>query len=148
MSRWYLASGDITSGWPANVVSPDLVYSFERLIRTNDEGRVDGGLFNVLSDKLIDHSCVGAGFRALNLHLVENVLEELVGLGGVQLVRGRELLAGGLLKRRNHVHAPPGASPVYLYYFLALQNYKHDVIYLVLLSALCVVDCLIRALDL
>lgn len=77
-----------------------------------DEGGVDAGLLDELTHQLVQHTGVGHGRRALDTGLLEHALQELAGLGGVQLVAGRELLAGGLLEGRDHLHAPPGGLPV------------------------------------
>ncbi|GKT46492.1 uncharacterized protein ColSpa_06674 [Colletotrichum spaethianum] len=85
-----------------------------------DEGGVDTLLLDVLADELVDHAGVGEGRRALELHLLEDLLEELVGLGSVQLVGGGELLAGGLLELGNHLEALPGLLPVDLVHLTVL----------------------------
>lgn len=79
---------------------------------TGDEGRVDAGLLDELSDQSIQHTGVGQGRGALHVHLLADTLEELVGLLGVELVTGGELLAGGLFQSGDHLHAAPGGLPV------------------------------------
>lgn len=65
-----------------------------------------------LAGEGIDHASVGQRRVALDTSLLENVLEENIGLVGVQLVSGRELLAGELLESGNHLDAAPGTLPV------------------------------------
>jgi hypothetical protein len=69
-------------------------------------------LLNVLADQLVDHAGVGQRRRALDLHLLEDLLQELVGLVGVQLVSRGEGLAGSLLELGDHLEALPGLLPV------------------------------------
>lgn len=78
----------------------------------SDEGGVDAGLLDELTNQLVEHASVGHRGRALNTGLLEHALEELAGLGGVELVTRRELLASGLLKGGDHLHAAPGGLPV------------------------------------
>ena len=58
--------------------------------------------------------------RALNVDLLEHLLQELPSLPGVQLIPGRELLAGSLLQGRDHVDAPPRSLPVDIVGFTSL----------------------------
>lgn len=51
-----------------------------------DEGGIDAGLFDELADELVKHTGVGEGWRAVDTGLLQDALEELVGLSGVQLV--------------------------------------------------------------
>lgn len=80
----------------------------------------------------VNHPRVGQRRRALDIHLLEHLLQELVRLLGVELVVGRELLAGSLLEPAeqsalceshswditggnspgNHVNAGPRRLPV------------------------------------
>ena len=86
----------------------------------DDEGRVDAGLLDELTHELVEHARVGERGRTLDVVLLEDVLEELVGFVGVQLLAWWELLAGGLLESRNHLDAPPGSLPVDVVHFAGL----------------------------
>lgn len=77
-----------------------------------DEGGVDAALLDVLADELVDDAGVGQGRCAVELHLLEDASEEVVGLLGVELVAGRELLAGCLLELGDHLISRPGLLPV------------------------------------
>lgn len=77
-----------------------------------DEGRVDAGRLDELARQLVDHARVGERRRALDVHLLAQPLQELVGLLGVQLIVRRELLAGHAFQLGDHLDAAPGSLPV------------------------------------
>lgn len=77
-----------------------------------DESGVDAGILKELSDQLVEHTSVGLRSGALDVHLLQNALEELVGLSGVELVTRRELLATGFLERGHHFDTAPWGLPV------------------------------------
>lgn len=52
----------------------------------------------ILSNQRVNHSRVCKGRRALDVHLLEHLLQEGIGLFSVKLVARRELLSGRLLK--------------------------------------------------
>lgn len=77
-----------------------------------DEGGVDAGLLDELARELVNHASVGERWWALNTHLLAHSLEERIRLVGVELLAGRELLAGGFLEGRNHLDPAPWGLPV------------------------------------
>jgi len=77
-----------------------------------DEGRVDARLLDEFADEFVQHAGVGHGWRALDVVLRQELLEELVRLLRVELVARRELLARGLLEGRDHLDPAPGRLPV------------------------------------
>lgn len=101
-----------------------------------DEGRVDALLLDEFSDELggkewlaicmkkalqkginlrkylVKQAGIGLRRSALNLLLGANLLQELVGLLGVELVSRRKLLSGRLLEGGNHLNSLPRSLPV------------------------------------
>lgn len=78
----------------------------------SDEGWVDAGILDPLADELVEHAGVGEWGRALNVVLLQQRLEELASLLGVELGSWWELLARDTLELSDHVHTPPWLSPV------------------------------------
>lgn len=81
---------------------------------TSDEGRVDTGLLNKLTNQLVQHAGVGQRWGAVDVHLLKDTLEEVVGLLGVELITRRELLTSGFLQGGDHLHSPPGSLPIHV----------------------------------
>ena len=77
-----------------------------------DERRIDTFLFDEFADKLVDYASVGLRWGAFDFHFLEDALEEFVSFFGVELVAGRELFAGRLFERRNHLDSLPWLGPV------------------------------------
>ncbi|KAJ6256208.1 Ubiquitin carboxyl-terminal hydrolase [Drechslerella dactyloides] len=88
---------------------------------SGDEGRRNTRLLDELADELVQHTRVGQRRRALDLELLEQISKELVGLHGVQLVAGRELLARRLLQLGHHLDAAPRPLPVDFVHFAGLR---------------------------
>ncbi|KAL7354378.1 hypothetical protein ACKS0A_10728 [Histoplasma ohiense] len=85
-----------------------------------DECRVDAGLFDEFSDKLIEHAGVGFWRRAFDIDFLQELLEELVCLHGMQLITGRELLARSFFKGRDHLNSLPWSLPIDLEFLARL----------------------------
>ena len=104
-----------------------------------DEGRVDASRLDEFSGELVNHPGVGEWWRAFDIHLLAHSLEEGVGLLGVELLVGRELLSGSPLElgALNHNHqlenstgrawgdihhldSPPWCFPVHIVDFTVL----------------------------
>lgn len=88
---------------------------------TGDKSGVDASVLDELANQLVEHAGIGLRGRALHVHLLQNALEEFVGLRGVELVTSRELLATCLLQSRHHFHSPPGRLPVHVVDFARLS---------------------------
>ncbi|KAI6775311.1 hypothetical protein HG530_002069 [Fusarium avenaceum] len=86
----------------------------------SDEGGVDTLLLDELTDQLVNNAGVGQRRCALQVHLLENSLEEVVGLLSVELITGRELLASSLLEGWDHLVTRPGLLPVDLVFLTTL----------------------------
>lgn len=77
-----------------------------------DKGGVDARVLKVVANQLVQHSGVGERRSAGKTDLLELILQELVGLGGVELVSRRELDAQLLLKSADDIESLPGSSEV------------------------------------
>jgi hypothetical protein len=109
-----LTNESLESFTKSNTVTVVLGQRRHHLRVSSDEGGVDTLLLNELSDELVEHTCVGLRGRTVDLVGLKDLLQELVGLLGVKLVSGRELLSSSLLKRGHHVDTLPGLGPVYV----------------------------------
>ncbi|CAF3599373.1 unnamed protein product [Fusarium graminearum] len=78
----------------------------------SDERRVDTLLLDELANQLVNHAGVSQRRCALQVHLLKDILEELVGLLSVELVTRRKLLASSLLKSGDHLISGPRRLPV------------------------------------
>lgn len=65
-----------------------------------DECGVDALVLNELAGELVDHASIGERWRAFDVHLLADLLKELVGRVGVKLLIWWELLPSLLLELR------------------------------------------------
>lgn len=86
--------------------------SFSKQAGLTNESWIDAGAFNELARELVNHAGIGKRRRALDVHLLAELLQELIRLLRVKLLVGRELLARGLLKLGDHLNLAPRRLPV------------------------------------
>ncbi|KAI6763412.1 hypothetical protein HG531_012800 [Fusarium graminearum] len=92
----------------------------------SDERRVDTLLLDELANQLVNHAGVSQRRCALQVHLLKDILEELVGLLSVELVTRRKLLASSLLKSGDHLISGPRRLPVDLVLLATLSLVKFN----------------------
>ncbi len=80
-----------------------------------NEGGVDAGVLKVLTNKLVEHTGVGQRRRADQVVVLENLLQELVGLVAVKIVTRGELNIETLLQGSDHIQTLPRSAEINLH---------------------------------